>query len=121
MSQKTTENIDTLKARIVELEGLLKQSDRTIETVFRLPPALSKLMGLMLATPNVNEKMICEQLNIATVGKVAIWRLRQSIAPWGIEIQARRSVGWWFDEAAKSKIKKILDGEITLEVTDAAN
>jgi hypothetical protein len=112
------EEIATLKARVRELEALLNQSHRSIESVFRLPPALSKLMGLLLAMPQVTEKNICEQLDIATVGKVAIWRLRQVLQPHGIEIKSKRTVGWWFDDETKDRIRKILDGEVTLEVTE---
>jgi hypothetical protein len=111
------DELERLKTRVAELETALKQTDRTIETVFRLPPALSKLMGLLLALPHVTERGIAEHTKIATVGKVAIFRLRHELEPLGIKIHSKRAVGWWFDEPTKEHIRKILAGEITLEVS----
>jgi biotin operon repressor len=112
------EEIALLKARVRELEGLLGQSgNKTIESTFRLPPALSKLLGLLTTLPTVTADMITRKLEIATDAKVAVWRLRQHLEPYGVEIQSKRHVGWWLDEPAKERVRQIVAGEITVEAS----
>jgi hypothetical protein len=115
-----TDEIDFLKGRVRDLEALLRQTDRSIENVFRLPPALCKLMGLLIALPHVTEAMITERLEIATVGKVAVWRLRQALEAHNIIIHSKRTVGWWLDDDTKERVKQMLDSAVTLKVTAAA-
>jgi hypothetical protein len=112
--------ISLLKSRIRELETILNTSSKTIEASFRLSQALSKLLGLLMAMPCVSSDTITGRLKVATDSKVAIWRLRQELKPWDIEVQSKRGVGWWLDDATKERVKKVIAGEITLEVIESA-
>jgi hypothetical protein len=112
------DEVELLKQRIAELETVLQQAHKgTIATTFRLPPNLARLMGLLMALPRIDEAIICERLGIATVGKVAIWRLRKLLEPYGIVISSKRCHGWWLEPAAKERAQKFVDGELTLAVT----
>jgi hypothetical protein len=68
---------------------------------------LNKLLGCLLATPNVTSDMITVRLGIATDAKVAIHRLRDVLKPHGIPIQGRRGVGYWLEPADKEKVRSI--------------
>jgi len=111
MSKAATE-IETLRARIRELEDVLSHSNRAITATFRLPPALSQLMGLLLSLPHVNRKIITEQLGVASVAKVAIWRLREELKPFNIEIHSKRSLGWWIEEDDKRRAQELIEATI---------
>jgi hypothetical protein len=100
-----------LKARIEDLEHALHQKELTIATAYHLPPNMSNLLGLLLALPVVNTEMICQRLHIATDAKVAIYRLRKELRPYGIDVLSRRGYGYWLDETAKETIR----GRLKLE------
>jgi hypothetical protein len=113
---------DILKARIRDLELALGQGNANLAVTFRLTPVLNNLMGLLVAMPVVTPEMICQRLGIAPDAKVAVFRLREHIAPWGLTIHSKRNVGYWIDSADKMKIKRLLAGtaEETATVEDAA-
>ena len=40
--------------------------------------------------------------------KVAVWKLRKKLKPYGIEIKTWRGVGYYLDDANKAKLKKLM-------------
>lgn len=128
-----TESIAILKAviaerdaRIADLETALGQSDGDLGVAFKLPTSLAKLLGCLMATPNVTPEMVTLRLNIATDAKVAIHRLKRALrAPPDdpskpIEIKARRGLGYWLEPADKERVKAITRGVTTLPPQAAA-
>lgn len=106
------EEVTILKARVRDLEAVLKQNDPSLMMAFRLTPAASDLFGLLLSVPYVTTEMIRQRLEIATDGKVAVHRLRQQLKPWNIVIQSRRSLGYWLDPATKEQVRSVLNGGV---------
>ena len=41
--------------------------------------------------------------------KVAVWKLRQRLKPYGIEIKTWRGVGYYLDDANKEKLKQLME------------
>ena len=41
--------------------------------------------------------------------KVAVWKLRQKLKPYGIEIKTWRGVGYYLDDANKEKLKQLME------------
>ena len=41
--------------------------------------------------------------------KVAVWKLRQRLKPYGIEIKTWRGVGYYLDEENKAKLKQLME------------
>ncbi len=105
-------------ARISDLEAVLGLSDDNIGVAFRLSSSLTKLLGCLLATPNVTPDMVTVRLNICSDAKVAIHRLRHvlkgyceanGITP-TIEIHSQRGLGYWIEPADKKTIRLITQG-----------
>ncbi len=115
--------IATLKAKIFELETVLGLHDEHLGVVFKLPASLTKLLGLLMATPNVTPDMIQQRLAIATDAKVAVHRLRDHMREWypdlgitddeHILIQSRRSLGYWLDPVDKDRIRSLVTPGVT--------
>jgi hypothetical protein len=102
-----------LRSQIKDLEDILGLHEHHLGTAFRLPAALTKLMGLLMAQPTVTPEMVSQRLRIATDAKVAFHRLRHMLEPYGIEVQSKRSLGYWFDDETKAKIRRIVTGKVT--------
>ncbi len=100
--------IDDLKARIRELETMLGQNDRELAPVFDLPPNLCKLLGLLMRVEVVTPEMIELRLNIATDAKVAAFRLRKRMWPFGVIIHSQYGIGYWLTPENKTLVKKIV-------------
>lgn len=41
--------------------------------------------------------------------KVAVWKLRKKLKPYGIEIKTWRGVGYYLDDANKEKLKQLME------------
>ena len=41
--------------------------------------------------------------------KVAVWKLRQRLKPYGIEIKTWRGVGYYLDDENKAKLKQLME------------
>jgi hypothetical protein len=100
--------IADLKARVRELEAALGQGNKTLAAHFHLSSQNSNLLGLLVALDYVTPEVISERLQIASDAKVALHRLRRSLAEFGISIRARRNVGYWLDPATKVRIRDML-------------
>lgn len=100
--------IAALKARIECLEAALGQNQKTIRTTYKLPCALANLLGLLLNVQNANCNMIEGQVACASNAPVAIHRLRTALLPYNIQIQSKRSLGWWLDDDTKDRINTSL-------------
>lgn len=42
-------------------------------------------------------------------GKVAIWKLRKKLKPYGIEIKTWRGIGYYLDDENKAKLKALME------------
>ena len=41
--------------------------------------------------------------------KVAVWKLRQKLKPYGIEIKTWRGVGYYLDDSNKARLKQLME------------
>lgn len=41
--------------------------------------------------------------------KVAVWKLRQRLKPYGIEIKTLRGIGYYMDDENKAKLKQLME------------
>lgn len=98
--------IEALRERIRDLEGTLKLVD-PLTAQYKLPPSLRRILGLLVALSYVTHEMLEQQLGLAASGRVAIYRLRRRLKPYGIEIKSRQSVGYWLEPAMKEKIRGV--------------
>ena len=97
-----------LRARIQDLEAALNQNNYNIQAAFKLSPALSNILGLLLALPAVTSDMIHQRLGLAADAKVAIHRLRLHLKEFTIEVKSRRNIGYWLDADTKARIKQAI-------------
>ena len=104
MNVSAEDEIATLQGRIKDLEAALGQKDHRLVLAFDLPPKLSDLLGLLLNSPVVSSLTIRQRLEIASDAKVAIYRLRKTMAKFDVAIHWRRGYGYWLDEATKQRI-----------------
>lgn len=107
MTEQVTE-IDTLRSRVAELEKLLNQKNSDLSSVFRMPPALSDLLGLLLAMPTINAEIVQEKVGISSDIKVTMHRLRKELAPFQIKVKSRRHAGYWLEDQDKERIKQMV-------------
>lgn len=104
------DSIESLKARIKELEKLLGQSDRRYDIAFQISRSQSRLLGLFCSVPLVTNEMIEERLEIATDARVAVHRLRQSLARHGVKILTHAGTGYSMPADMKAKVTSIVNG-----------
>ncbi len=116
MGAISEEEYQRVLARVADLETALEQSNSNLAVTFRLPPALNKLLGLLLSLPNVTSEMVHQRLEIATDAKVAVHRLRHVMTPHGIKIHSRRNLGYWIENSDKLKIREMLKPVATMLV-----
>jgi DNA-binding response OmpR family regulator len=109
MTIATTEDVDVLRSRLRDLETTLMQNDANIAATFKLTPAMSDLLGLLLTLPKVTSDMISQRLEIATDSKVAIYRLRKHMQEFDVKIHSVRNVGYWLDAEDKKKLRERMD------------
>lgn len=102
--------VTALKDRIKELEGLLGLHQENLGVAFRLSPQLTKLMGLLMAVPNVTNDMIQKHLMISADAKVTVLRLREALAPWQIDVRGKRGLGYWIDAETKQRVRQLMTG-----------
>ena len=103
--------VEALRERVRMLEASLGLPEDTLPNRFALPPALQKILGLLMSLPTVTAEMIEERLGIATPAKVAVFRLRRKLKPYGIEIQSKYAVGYWLDPDTKEKVSALITAE----------
>lgn len=115
MGVVSEEEYQRVCARVADLETALEQSNANLAVTFRLPPALNKLLGLLISLPNVTSEMVHQRLEIATDAKVAVHRLRRYMSPHGIQINSRRNLGYWIENADKAKIRAMLKPAVVTE------
>lgn len=121
------ETIRNLRDQIAELEEELRQlREDTIKVDWLLLGNLSKQQSALLVA--------ISKLDIASYGyldhvsedhgkynryegqmhqtlrtKVAVWKLRQKLLPYGIEIKTYRGVGYYLDDDNKAKLKQLME------------
>lgn len=121
------ETIRNLRDQIAELEEELRQlREDTIKVDWLLLGNLSKQQSALLVA--------ISKLDIASYGyldhvsedhgkynryegemhqtlrtKVAVWKLRQKLKPYGIEVKTWRGVGYYLDDENKAKLKQLME------------
>lgn len=105
--------LETLRARVEQLEAALNQNSKQLAALFRLTPALSNLLGLLMSLPYVDAETVEKQVGLFTNLKVAICRLRKELEPHGITIKSRRFSGYWLEESDKQRIRSLLPAEVS--------
>lgn len=103
------ENTEELRAKLRDLQTVLRQNDRRIQSVFKMSPALANCLGLLLSLDVVQGDLIDERLELSTQARSIIFRLRKHLKPYGIRIKSHRTVGWWLDADTKAKINRMLN------------
>jgi hypothetical protein len=111
-----SEDIETLRSRVAELESALGLKNETLTSLYKLTPAMTSLLGLLVELPIVHDEIIQERLKLAANAKVAVYRLRRQLEAHDIQIHSRRGSGWFLDEETKQRIQR----DLTTEVMDAA-
>lgn len=109
----TDEDVAGLQARIAELETALSLKSETITSRYKLTPAMSSLLGLLVELPIVHDETICDHLKIAANAKVAIYRLRRQLEPHNITVHSRRGSGWYLDDETKNQIRLAVTSTVT--------
>ena len=107
--------LEALRARVRDLETALGQNNGNLAQVFKLPPKLGDLLGLLMNVKVATAKMIEQRIEIATSAKVAIFRLRQHMKHYDIHIEAQRGCGYWLSDGAKDRIRERLTPKVTIE------
>jgi hypothetical protein len=117
-SEEYEQEIELLKARIYDLETALGQHQKDILAVtFKLRLQESKLLGLLLAVPNVTSEMIQQRLELGANAKTTVYRLRQHMLGYGIKVQSKRGLGYWLDQGTKQRVQAMITPGVAPETT----
>jgi hypothetical protein len=100
--------IASLQARIRDLEAALGLHNEKMALTFRLPPQRNQLLGLLLALPTVSEDTIQQRLELATDARVAVFRLRKHLEPFGVVVSSRRHIGYWLEPDMKERVRQLI-------------
>lgn len=101
--------IEALRARVATLESLLLQKNDDLQGVFKLPPMLTNLLGLLVSVPYVNTEIAEAQIGIVSNLKVTMHRLRAELKAHNIEVHSRKYAGYWLSDADKTRIREMLE------------
>lgn len=82
-----------------------------LRLVFHLTPQETNLMLLLMTMKYVSPELIYERLNVATEVRVAMYRLRKALTKKGIDIESKRSFGYWLSDESKEKVHAIIGGK----------
>jgi hypothetical protein len=82
---------------------------KDIQFAFKLSPSLAKLLMIMLEETLVTTKEVSDKYKIATDGRVAMYRLRNYLRGYDIEIMSRRELGYWLEPSTKQKVIDLAD------------
>lgn len=121
------EMIKALRERIADLEEELRQlREDTIKVDWLLLGNLSKQQSALLVAisrlniaPYSYLDHVSEdhgkynryegQMHQTLRTKVAVWKLRQKLLHYGIEIKTVRGIGYYLDEENKAKLKQLME------------
>jgi hypothetical protein len=118
--QKLQERIETLEEEIRQLRGDAIEVDGTLAGILT-----RQQMALLLAIikrpvttysylDHVTEdhgkyNRYEGEMHQTLRTKVAVWKMRQRLKPYGIEIKAWRGVGYYLDDKNKAKLKALME------------
>lgn len=71
---------------------------------YRLPPKLAELFLQLLSNEHVSAGSFVCGANTASAARVTVWRLRNKLKPYGIEIHNTVGTVYWVDEETRSRI-----------------
>ena len=95
--------------RIKDLEVALHDKNTLLQITFRMTETSANLLRLFLGLELVTPELIDERLPDSTEIKVAVFRLRESLRPYGIRVQSKRKLGYWLEPEDKAKILDMVD------------
>lgn len=105
-----------LLQKIAKLEAALGTSEtKALISAYRLPASLAELLSLLLNQPFVTVEVIENHLKVSKDLKVAVFRLRRELAPYGIEIMSRRYTGYWLEEETKERIRAAVTEKVSAQ------
>lgn len=106
--------IETLQARIKELEAPTGQGDMALAVTFGLTPILNNLLGLLLTQLHVTDAIVVKFMPAVGTGtKILMCRLRKHMKPFHVVIQSKRAIGYWLDQETKERIRAKVAGSPT--------
>ena len=121
------EMIKALRERIADLEEEIRQMreenvpmDDTFATILSrqqmallmnmYKKSVSSYVSLDRTTEEYGKYNRYEgETQIATRTKVAVWKLRRKLKPYGIEIKVWRNVGYYLDDENKAKLQALME------------
>lgn len=106
----TCPRCDELAAKVKKLEAMLGSHNDQIVKTFRLSPALSNLLGLLLDNEVVGNSQIKELAE--TEPKHTVHRLRAAMAIWSLKVVSCRGTGYMLEDGEKARLRSIM-GEIS--------
>ena len=109
------DEIAFLRSRIADLESALSLKDPTIQSVYKLTPGLTGLLGLLIELPFVSESIVQEKLKIASSCKVLMYRLRSELKARNIKVYSRRGMGWFIDDEIRERVRAAVTPEVSLQ------
>lgn len=118
--QALRQECEQLREKVRELQSALKLNDPSIQTTFRLTPAVADIFGLLMAVQRVTPEMVSQRLGLASDPKVAMHRVRKAVKPFGIEVESKRHIGYWLDPETKHRVNQMLEGVSLSEPSDDA-
>jgi hypothetical protein len=93
-----------------------------LRIIFQLTPQETNLMLLLLTMKYVPPELIYDKLNVATEIRVAMYRLRKALTRFNIQIQSKRTFGYWLTDETKVRVRAILSKDLKEEeITDHAH
>lgn len=107
----TEEDNAALRTRIRDLEAALMIGNDRLRATFHVSDQMRDILGVLLSLQVVTTDILESRLDLATEPKVAMHRLRQALAPYGIPIESANRVGYWLSEESKAKIGRLLEAK----------
>lgn len=103
-----SDDLNTLRARIDELEAALYWRKDPLRFTFKLSDARTRILALLLSSETVDREIVEQTLGIVTDMKVAIHSLRRELMAWNITIHSKRNIGYWIDGVDKARINAMI-------------
>lgn len=108
--QKAT--IEALREENRQLRRAILQGNDALWRTFRLPPMLTRLLGMLRSEDFVSAEMIQAELGYSTDPKIAILRLRRELARWDIVIQSARARGYFLTDDMKERVHALVSSGV---------
>lgn len=77
--------------------------ERDLAASYKLTRSMSEVLAMLVSSELVRIDELNDKVGSA---KVAVHRLKQAVAPYGIVIKSKRTVGYWIDDETRTKIQQ---------------